>query len=139
MAEKTFRLVILTPYGRYFDNEVEFLSVKSEKYNLGILPGHSPLISTLVVCEMVIKMFNGNANHYAIGGGAIEVTKEKVTLILDSIEKASDIDVERANRSKERAENRLANKKDPTIDVNRAKLAYARAINRLNIALKGRD
>ena len=138
MESNTFRLVILTPYGRYFDNEVEFLNVKSEKYNLGILPKHAPLISTLVVSEMEIRMYN-TSFHYAIGGGAIEITKEKVTLILDSIEKADEIDVDRANHAKERAQNRLATKNDPTIDMNRAKLAYTRAVNRLNIALKNRN
>lgn len=139
MESNTFRLVILTPYGKYFDNEVEFLNVKSEKYNLGILPKHAPLISTLVVSEMEIRMFNNTSFHYAIGGGAIEISKKKVTLILDSIEKSDEIDVDRANQAKERAQNRLANKNDPTIDMNRAKLAYTRAVNRLNIALKNRN
>ena len=133
MADKTFHLTIITPYGRYLDSDVEFLNVKSEKYNLGILPGHSPLISTLVVGEMIVKAFNV-VNKYAIGGGAIEINKEKVTLILDSIEKDDEIDKDRATRAKERAENRLKNKNDASIDMNRAKLAYARAINRLKIA-----
>lgn len=135
MANKTFRLTILTPYGCYFDNEVEFLNVKSEKYGLGILPGHAPLISTLVVGEMDVRVYDKTI-HYAIGGGVMEIDNEKVTLILNSIEKADEIDVDRANRAKERAENRLANKNDTTIDINRAKLAYARAINRLKIATK---
>lgn len=136
MANKTFRLVILTPYGRYFDGQVEFLEVHSEDYNLGILPGHTPLISTLIVSKMVIKM-NGKSFNYAIGGGAINIEKDLVTLILNSVEREDEIDVDRAEQAKTRAEQRLKDaNKENEIDTNRAKLAYARAINRLKIALK---
>ena len=74
-------LIILTPYGRYFEGDVEFLEVHSEKYNLGILPNHAPLISTLTISKMVIKAF-GTTSTYAIGGGVINVEKDKTTLIL---------------------------------------------------------
>ena len=139
MANNTFHLVILTPYGRYYEGDIEFLEVHSEKYNLGILPGHAPLVSTLTISKMVIKAMGGTT-IYAIGGGVINIEKEKVTLILNSIEREDEIDVARAEEAKKRAEDRLnrINKND-TIDVNRAKLALMRATNRLNIKLKSRN
>lgn len=133
----TFHLIILTPYGRYFDGSAEFLQVQSDKYSLGILPGHAPLISTLVVSKMIIQMQGGSRYTYAIGGGAINVSKEEVTLILDSVEREDEIDLNRANEAKKRAEERLneANK-NSSIDKDRALLAYARALNRIKIATK---
>ena len=114
----TFHLVIYTPYGRYFDGQATFLEVRSEKYNLGILPGHAPLVSTVDICKMVIKT-EQDTFIYACGGGALNITKEKVTL------------------AKMRAQKRLeeANKND-TIDVNRAKIALLKALNRINLASK---
>ena len=134
--EKTFHLNILTPYGHYFEGEVEFIEVRSEKYNLGILPGHAPLISTLEVGKMVLRIRSVN-EIYAIGGGIINVEKDKVTLILDSVERADEIDLERAKEAKKRAEDRLnISKEDDAIDVNRAKLALLKAINRIDIGSK---
>ena len=131
--EKTFHLNILTPYGHYFEGAVEFLEVHSEKYNLGIFPGHAPLISTLEVGKMIIRIKEIN-EIYAIGGGIINIEKDKVILVLNSIERHDEIDLERAKDAKKRAEDRLnESKNDDAIDVNRAKLALLRAINRINI------
>ena len=69
-----------------------------------------------------------------VGGGVIRVEKDKVTLILDSIESADEIDVARAQEAKKRAEERLSEAiKNDAIDVSRAKVALLKAINRINI------
>ena len=131
-----FHLVVITPYGRYYDDVVDFLEVRSEDYSLGILPGHAPLVSTLSVCKMTTRR-QGRTNVYAIGGGVININKEQVTLILDSIERSDEIDLERAKEAKRRAEERLEqSKKDETIDVSRAKLALLKALNRIGLASK---
>ena len=133
MDNTLFHLLILTPYGRYFEGDVAFLEVRSDKYNLGILPGHAPLVSTLAISKMVLKAM-GETYNYAIGGGVINVEKEKVTLILNSIEREDEIDAARAEEAKTRAENRLKEAiTNEAIDVNRAKLALMRATNRLEI------
>ena len=135
----TFHLLILTPYGRYFDGDVEFLEVHSEKYNLGILPGHADLISTLAISKMIIRAF-GQQMEYAIGGGVIRVEKDKTTLILDSVERSDEIDINRAQDAKRRAEERISEaNKNTAIDVNRAKLALLRAVNRINLKSKSGD
>lgn len=131
--KELLHLVILTPYGRYFEGDVSFVQVCSEKYSLGILPNHAPLISTIDICKMIIKM-NGKEIIHAIGGGIINVDSEKTTLILNSVERSDEIDKERAEQAKKRAEERLKQKAtDDAIDVNRAKLALLRAINRLKV------
>ena len=134
MANQTFHLSILTPYGHYFDGEVEFLEVRSDKYNLGILPGHAPLISTIAISKMRIKA-HGLEMLYAVGGGVITITKEKTTLVLDSCERADEIDLERAKEAKQRAEERL-NSNENAVDINRAKIALLKAINRIEVGSK---
>ena len=106
MDKTSFHLLILTPYGHYFEGDVAFLEVHSEEYNLGILPGHAPLVSTLAISKMTIKAM-GKVSVYAIGGGVINVEKERVTLILNSVERDDEIDVARAQEAKKRAEDRL--------------------------------
>lgn len=139
MNDTTFHLLVLTPYGRYFDGDVAFLEVHSEKYNLGILPNHAPLISTLTISKMEIRAM-GQSMVYAIGGGVINVEKNSVTLILNSLEREDEIDINRALEAKKRAEERLKESiKNDAIDVNRAKLALMRATNRLNIGSKTKN
>lgn len=124
-------LQIFTPYGKYLQHEVDYIEVKSDRYTLGILPNHAPLVSTLIISKMVIK-FDGQSFVYAIGGGVINISKDKTVLLLDSVERSDEIDVDRAIQAKKRAEERLSNQ-DEIIDINRAKLSLARAENRLKI------
>lgn len=126
-----FHLVILTPFGKYLDTQVSFLEVRNDKYSMGITKGHSPLISTIGVEPVKIRM-KGQEFLYACGGGIINVDKEKVTLVLNSIERSDEIDLSRALESKKRAEDRLDNPNEE-IDIARAKASLARAINRINI------
>ena len=137
MADNKFRLVILIPYGIYFDGLVSFLEVHSEKYNLGILPNHAPLISTVEICKGVIRMDRSEC-VYAIGGGVINVKGNNVVnLIVNSIERSDEINVERAKESLKRAQERLdRSAKDEAIDVSRAKAALLRASNRIKISSK---
>ena len=130
--EQPLHLIILTPYGRYFEGNVSFLNVRSEDYDLGIYPGHAPLISTVAISKMIIRI--GDKEYlYAVGGGIINIDKEKVTLILNSVERSDEIDIARAQKAKKRAEERLNSQNKDEVDVNRAKLALLRALNRINI------
>ncbi len=129
----TFRLLIITPFGRYLEGDAEFLEVRNDKYSMGILPNHAPLISTISIGKVKIHA-GGKEYLYACGGGIIEVEKEKVTLILNSIERSDEIDVERARAAKERAQNRLDNLVGDAVDVARAKAALLRAIVRLEVS-----
>jgi F-type H+-transporting ATPase subunit epsilon len=113
------------------DSQATFLEVRNDKYSMGITAGHAPIVSTVSISKMKIR-FPVGEYVYATSGGIINVTKEKVTLILDSIERSDEIDIDRANKAKKRAQDRLDNI-DQEIDVARAKLALLRAINRIDI------
>ena len=132
---KSFHLEILTPYGRYFDGDVTFINVCSEKYTLGIYADHASLISTVDICKMTIRTDN-EEYVYAVGGGVIKIDKEKVTLLLNSVERSDEIDVSRAQAAKQRAEERLNSPSKDDVDVNRAKIALLKALNRINIVEK---
>ena len=127
---KTFLLEIYTPYGKYFDRYVEEIIVKTEEYVLGILPGHAPLIAKVRLGKLEI-IREGERSIYATGEGLINVKKDGVTLLVDSIERKEEIDIDRAKEAKRRAEERL---KEPlNIDVERATKALIRANNRIAI------
>ena len=127
---KTFLLEIYTPYGKYFDRYVNELVIQTEEYVLGILPNHTPLVAKVKTSKMEIIQ-NGAKKCYAIGEGLINVKKDGVVLLVESIEEKEEIDIERARQAKERAEGRL---KEPlNIDVERATKALIRANNRISV------
>ncbi len=132
---KKFDLNIYTPYGHYLSDKVDYLSVSSENFKLGILADHAELISTITICEIEIGE-GEERQYYATSGGVIKVKNNKVDLILESIESADEIDIERAEAAKERAENRLAQGDLEPLMVTRNRIALARAINRINIYKK---
>lgn len=132
---KSFTLDIFTPYSHYYSDEVEYLQVCSEKYMLGILPNHAPLVSTVIISEIVIQK-DGKKESYATSGGVIKVGDNKVELLLQSIESVDEIDLDRANAAKERALKRLANPNLETMKVTATRLSLARAENRIKIKSK---
>jgi F-type H+-transporting ATPase subunit epsilon len=129
---KTLTVSVVTPDGPVLENAYEMVSCKAESGELGILPGHIPLVAPLTISSVRLKN-QSNSDHIAVSGGFLEVRPDKVTILAQSAEKPGDIDVERARRAKERAERRLEAKKDD-VDFKRAELALKRAVNRLNVA-----
>ena len=126
----TFLLEMFTPFGKYFDRYVEELVIQTDDYVLGILPNHTPLVSKVKVSKMFIIQ-NGDRKCYAIGEGLLNISKDGVTLLLESIESKDDIDIARAKDAKKRAEERLATLVN--IDVERAQRALNRANNRISV------
>ena len=127
---KTFLLQIYTPYGKYFDRYVEEVIVPTEEYVLGILANHAPLIAKVRLGKLEI-ISNGEKSVYSHTEGLLNVQKNGVTLILDSIESKKEIDIDRAKEAKRRAEERL---REPlNIDVERATKALIRANNRISV------
>ena len=129
-----FKLEIITPRGVYFNQEVSSLTIKLSSGYRTLLARHTPLIGSLAYAPMhLIK--DGKMEEFAVHGGAINVTKEKVSVVCNAIERKSEIDPERARKAKERAEKRLKDK-DPNLDLKRAQLALQRALVRLQLADK---
>jgi F-type H+-transporting ATPase subunit epsilon len=131
---KTVKVSVVTPDGPVYDAEVEMVSTKAKSGELGILPGHVPLVAPLEIGEVRLK--NGGQTEYiAVNGGFLEVRPDVVTILAQSAERAENIDVARAQAAKARAERRLQDQQDH-IDAKRAELALKRAINRLSVAEK---
>ena len=125
-------LEIVTPEKQLFSGAVDSVTVPSTTGYLGILPGHAPLLAELGIGEISCKM--GEKTDYLFcSWGFIEVLPDRVVLLAQTAEMASDIDVKRAEEAKSRAE-ALLSSKDPSIDFGRAQLALLRAISRLGAA-----
>ncbi|CAG9606669.1 F0F1 ATP synthase subunit epsilon [Pseudoneobacillus rhizosphaerae] len=132
---KTINVSVVTPDGPVYESDVEMVSTKALSGELGILPGHIPMVAPLQVG--VVRLKNGSQQDLvAVSGGFLEVRPDKVTILAQSAEKSSDIDAERALRAKERAEQRLREAQAANVDFKRAELALQRAINRLSIVEK---
>lgn len=129
MSEKTQRLEIVTPQKKVFSEDVRFLVAPGTEGELGILPEHAPLITSLNIGILRIQQ-EGKNMKVVVNGGFMEVRNSRVTVLANSAERAEDIDVTRAEAAKQRAEQRLA-AKAPDIDVTRAEIALKRALSRL--------
>jgi len=130
----TFLLEIVTPERKVFAKEASMVIVKGVAGELGILANHVPFVTPLKIAPVTVKHEGGKDEVLAVHGGFMEVRKDKVVILAESAEAAGDIDVERARRARERAEKRLAEKNQETIDHVRAQLALQRALTRINVA-----
>jgi F-type H+-transporting ATPase subunit epsilon len=134
----TFKLEIVTPEKKVVDAAAEEMQIPGKNGYLGILPGHAPLITELAVGEITFRENSGSSSteqRLAVAWGFAEVLPDKVTILAETAERPSEIDVERARKSKERAEERLTNG-DSEVDVDRALDALHRADTRLEVAAK---
>lgn len=131
---KTVKVSVVTPNGPVYDAEVEMVSTKAQSGELGILPGHIPMVAPLEIGAVRLKK-GGQTEYVAVNGGFLEVRPDAVTILAQSAEQAESIDVARAKAAKARAEKRLQDRQD-NADAKRAELALKRAINRIAIAEK---
>ena len=129
---KTMKVSIVTPNGPAYEGETDFVSTKATSGELGILPGHISTVAPLATAPVKIKTQAGT-DYVAVSGGFIEIRPEAVTILAQSAEVSSKIDIERAVEAKKRAEQRLQDHR-PETDVKRAEYALRRAINRLDVA-----
>ncbi len=130
---KTMQTYVVTPDGTVFEGQSHMVSVKTISGELGILPGHLPLVAPLAIGAIRIKQEN-QLHLIALSGGFMEVRQNEVNILAESAELPSDIDITRARAAKERAERRLEQAKQENIDFHRAELALKRAVNRLEVA-----
>lgn len=133
MASK-FHLQVITPTKTFFDDEVEMAVVRTIEGDIGILRNHTPLVTPLSVGILKLKN-EGSFREAAIAGGFVYVEKAKTVIMTDAAEWPEDIDVNRAQRAKERAEERIKNC-GGEIDTIRAEIALNKALNRINVAEK---
>lgn len=127
---KTVTVNIVTPDGPVYDAEVEMIIAKTTSGEIGVLPGHIPMVAPLAIGVVKLKR-EGRQEVVAVSGGFIEVRPEKVSILAPSAEVAGSIDVQRAKEAVKRAESHIQAKQDND-DFQRAQLALKRALNRIN-------
>ena len=130
----TFQLEIVTPEKKVVDTAAEEVQIPGKNGYLGVLPGHAPLITELAVGEISYRA-NAQEQRLAVAWGFAEVLPNKVTILAETAERPSEIDVDRAQKSKDRAQQLLTNG-DPNVDVARALDSLHRAEVRLEVAGK---
>jgi F-type H+-transporting ATPase subunit epsilon len=132
----TTRLDIVTAEREVFSDEVDEVVAPGVEGQLGILPHHAPLMTTLLPGELLVKK-GGEEFYLAISGGFIEVRPDHIIVLADAAERVEEIDIARAEEAKRRAEARLA-EHAPGVDMARAEAALRRSLIRLRVAERRR-
>jgi F-type H+-transporting ATPase subunit epsilon len=129
-------LEVVTPEEVMASQEVDLVMAPGTEGEFGILPGHINFLSGIVPGEL--RSDSGNKKEFmAVTFGFAEVSNDKVSILVDSAEKAADIDIERAQRAMDRARERLDKERErDDIDFLRAETALKRAISRIKVAKK---
>ena len=131
------KLEIVTPERRAYIDEVDMVVVPGRNGQLGILPRHTPLISSLGVGELKIRK-GGTEESLLISGGFVEVRPDKVIVMADLAEHSEEIDEQRAVEARKRAQAELEGVKDP-VDIARVRAALQTALMRERIATRRRS
>jgi F-type H+-transporting ATPase subunit epsilon len=129
-----FTCNIVTQERTVFNGEVRSVNLPGTEGRMGILPNHSPLLTTLGFGEVMVRDLTGEEQYFAIGGGFAEVQPDHVIVLADSAEQAEEIDLERAERARAQAERAMAEgvKEDPDRYA-RIQIALLRAQVRLDV------
>src|SRR5919106_3855773 len=124
----SIELQIVTPDRMLVREQVDEVQIPGADGYFGVLPGHTPLLASLTVGELWYR--KGQEKTYlSIAFGFAEVLPDRVTILARLAERAEDIDVERAETARRRAEERLTHKAD--LDYERARIALLKSLTRL--------
>lgn len=129
---------IVTAERTVFDDTVDMVVAPGAEGQLGILPNHAPLITSLTFGELVLHREGLEDEFIAIGGGFMEVLPDHVTILADSAERAEEIDETRAEEARLRAAELMEQKHVEDVDLARAEAALRRSMIRLKVARRKR-
>jgi F-type H+-transporting ATPase subunit epsilon len=132
-GEKTFSFEILTLQNLFLREDIRFVIAPGKEGVFEILPNHAPFVFALKAGSLRMRTPDGKDNYVSAGGGFLIVQKDRTTVLTRSAERPEEIDVARAQRAKERAEQRVQTR-TPDIDMVRAQAALQRALARLKVA-----
>jgi F-type H+-transporting ATPase subunit epsilon len=132
----TTRLEIVTAEGVVFSDDVDVVVAPGVEGQLGVLPHHAPLMTTLMPGELVVRK-GGEEFSLAISGGFLEVRPDRIIILADAAERAGEIDVARAEEAKRRAEE-LLSRRPPEVDMVQAEAALRRSLARLKVVERRR-
>ena len=138
MLPDSIQLIVVTPERQLLHETVVEVTIPGLDGELGILPGHAPLITELGIGELNYRPSSGGQQvPLAILAGFAEVLPDRVTVLAETAERAPEIDLERAERALDRAQKRLVSN-DANLDWDRATLALQRSLIRIQVARKHR-
>jgi F-type H+-transporting ATPase subunit epsilon len=136
MLPEALELIVVTPERQLLQEAVVAVTMPGQQGELGILPGHAPLMTELGIGELRYRTADASLLvSISVISGFAEVLPDRVTVLAETAERAEEIDLKRAEEAKARAEHRLASS-DPNIDWDRATVALQRALIRIQIARK---
>ena len=151
--DKELNLEIVSPLRLVFSGKVKSVTAPGQLGEFQVLYNHAPLVSILDIGKIKIESVSGENKEFSTSGGIFEVRDNKITILAETIESKEDMDLDRARRALERAEQRLKGHEqgldrarrtleraeqrlkghEQGIDSERARLAYRRAKNRLKL------
>lgn len=134
----TIRCEVVTAERTVFEDAVDMVVAPGIDGQLGILPHHAALMTTLTYGELIIHRQGQEDELIAIGGGFMEVGPDHVTILADSAERAEEIDTMRAEEARLRAEQLMAQKRREDVDFAQAEAALRRSMIRLKVARRKR-
>lgn len=130
----SLQLEIVTPERTVFSAEASMVIAQTVDGQIGILPGHIPLVTVLETGVMRVQSGQEQEQKLAVSGGFLEVSPDnKLTVLAETAELAEEIDVERAQQARARAEERLSCDQED-IDIVRAEISLRKALIRLRAA-----
>ena len=128
---KNFQLRIITPDRFFYEGEAEMVEFNTTEGQIGVLPGHIPM--TVILKPGILKIYEPeNEKEAALHAGFAEILSDKITILAEIVEWPEEIDVQRAESARERAEERLRTQA-PDIDVMRAEIALQKALTRISV------
>lgn len=135
--DKMFRLIIATPERQVYQDDVESVTVPTTSGQITILPHHMPLSTVLRGGELMLRK-GKSEEPYAVSGGFIEVQPDKVVVLADTAEHISEIDEQRAEEARVRAEKLMSEQRHDAEDYAGLVAKLERDLNRLHIIRKYR-
>ena len=132
MAENKIALKVITPNRKMYNGEADMVIMRTKSGDVGIMHGHQPMVTVLDYGVMRIQNEGEEDKNAAVFGGFAQIDSDGITVLTDIAEWADEIDLERAEQARKRAEERLS-KKANDLDVLRAELALKRAIVRIGL------
>ena len=132
----TMRLEVVTAEREVYSDDVESVNAPGVEGELGILPHHAPLMTSLQPGELMIRK-NGRDEFLMVSGGFLEVMGNMVTILADACERSDEIDEQRAAEAMKRAQEQVASR-SADLDLEQATAAFRRAETRLRVVRRRR-
>jgi F-type H+-transporting ATPase subunit epsilon len=131
MSDKLFKIKIVSPERVFYEDEVSMAEFNTSEGEIGVLKNHIPM--TVILDPGILTLKNGTEEKKAaLHSGFAEILPEAVTILAEIVEWPDEIDLERAEAAKSRAEERLKSRHSET-DLLRAEIAFYRAVARINV------